>query len=97
MFNRFDGTNTMRVEITGLQRRFCHLAPQSKYLNCHNHGLALVFVHLIPKYQAPVDAGAVILTVWKIMKYSSVKAAVFTIAESAEGLKNVKLPKAATR
>ena len=36
-FNGFDGTNTMSGEISGLQRRFCHVCPHSKYVNCRNH------------------------------------------------------------
>ena len=36
-FNGFDGTNTMSGEISGLQRRFRHLVPHSKYINIRNH------------------------------------------------------------
>ena len=44
-FSGFDGTNTMNGEISELQVRFCHLVPHSKYINCRNHRLALVFAH----------------------------------------------------
>ena len=44
-FNGFDGTNTMNGEVSGLQVRFRHFVPHSKYINCRNHQLALVFVH----------------------------------------------------
>ena len=83
-FNGFDGTNTMSGEISGLQRRFCHLVPHS-----------LVFVHLLPKYKTLMDVDAVIISVWKLMKYSTVKASVFGAAQTAVGEKNLKLLKAA--
>ena len=94
-FNGFDGTNTMSGEITGLQRRFRHLVPHTKYMNCRNHRLALVFVHLLPKHQALFDADAVIMAVWKLMKYSTVKASVFGAAQEAMGQNKLKLLKAA--
>ena len=93
--NGFDGTNTMSGEISGLQRRLQHLVPHAKYVNCRNHRLALVFVYLISKFQVLADVDALILAVWKLMKYSSVKVSVFGAAQTVEGLKNVKLLKAA--
>lgn len=89
-FNGFDGTNTISGEISGLQRRFRHLVPHSKYINCRNHRLALVFVHLLPKYKPLMDTDAVIISLWELMKYSTVKA-----AQTATGEKNLKLLKAA--
>ena len=71
-FNGFDGTNTMSGEISGLQRRFRHLVPHSKYINCKNNRLALVFVHLLPKYKTLMDVDAIIISIWKLMKYSTV-------------------------
>ena len=94
-FNGFDGTNTMSGEISGLQRRFRHLVPHSKYINCRNHRLALVFVHLLPKYKTLMDVDAIIISVWKLMKYSIVKASVFRAAQTAVGEKKLKLLKAA--
>ena len=60
-FNGFDGTNTMSGEISGLQRQFRHLVLHSKYINCRNHRLALVFVHLLPKYKTLMDVDAIII------------------------------------
>ena len=94
-FNGFDGTNTMSGEISGLQRRFRHLVPHVKYINCRNHRLALVFVHLLPRYESLTNVDNVIIAVWKLMKYSSVKASVFGSAQAAEGQKKMKLLKAA--
>lgn len=94
-FNGLDGTNTMSGEVSGLQWIFHHLVPHSKYVNCRNHHLPLVFVHLLPKYKSLTDADAVIIAVWKLMKYSSVKAAVFGTSQAAEGQNKLKLLKAA--
>ena len=94
-FNGMDGTNTMSGETSGLQRRFRHITPHSKYMNCRNHKLALVFVHLLEQYEALKAVDTSVVSVWKLMKYSSVKSAVFGEAQSAEGLQNLKLLKAA--
>ena len=57
--------------------------------------LALVFVYLIQKHKCLKEIAASIMAAWKLTKYSSVKAAVFGTAQSAEGEKNLKLLKAA--
>ena len=72
--NGFDGMNTMSGETSGLQQRLQHLVPHAKYVNCCNQQLALVFVYLISNFQVLADVDASILAVWKLMKYSSVKA-----------------------
>ena len=46
-FSGLDGTNSMSGEIIGLQRGLRHLSPHMKFINCRNHRLALVFVHLL--------------------------------------------------
>ena len=53
------------------------------------------FVYLISKFQVVADVDALILAVWKLMRYSSVKASAFGAAQIVEGLKNVTLLKAA--
>ena len=79
---RFNGTNTMSGETSGLQWRFSHAVPHSKYMNCRNHKLAQVFVHMLEnkglKFLADVDT--LLLSLWKMMKYSSVQAAAFNEA-----------------
>lgn len=95
MFNGMDGTNTMSGERSGLQRRFRHRVPHTKYTNCRCHKLALVFVHLLPRFQVLRDVDCVILSCWKMMKYSSVKRAVFDDAQETFGEKKRKLLKAA--
>ena len=51
-FNGMDGTTTMSGQRSGLQRRFRHEVPHTKYINCRDHKLALVFVHLLPNFKA---------------------------------------------
>ena len=60
-FNGLDGTNAMSGEISGLQRWFRHLVLHSKYTNCRNDQLLLVFVHLLPKYKTLMDVDAKII------------------------------------
>ena len=57
----------------------------------------LVFVHLLPKYKTLMDVDAIIISVWKLMKYSTVKASVFGAAQTAVGEKNKLLKAAPTR
>ena len=54
-----------------------------------------MFVHLISKFQELADADALILAVWKVMEYSTIKTSVFEAAQTEEGLKILKLLKAA--
>ena len=49
--NGMDGTNTISGEISGLQRHIRHITPHTKYMNCSNHKLALMFVHLLDQYE----------------------------------------------
>ena len=46
-FSGLDGTNTMRGEVSGLQRRLRNESPHMIYTNCRNHRLALVLVHMM--------------------------------------------------
>ena len=78
-FNRFDGGNTMSG--------FHHLVPHSKHISCREHQLLLVFVHLLPKYKTLKDVDAIIISVWKLMKYFTVKASMFGTAQTTIGKK----------
>ena len=94
-FNRMDATNTISGQISGLQWQFRHLVPHTKYMNCRNHKLALVFVHLLDKYETLKAVDTTLVSVWKAMKYSSVKSAVYGEAQMLHGLSKLKLLKAA--
>lgn len=61
-FNGMDGTNAMSGERSGLQRRFRHKVPHAKYVNCRNHKLSLVFVHLLPKFKVLQDVDSLLLS-----------------------------------
>ena len=90
-FYALEGTDAMSGEHSGFQRRLKHETPYSKYVNCINYRLELVFVHLIPKFESLQEVDANVLAVWKAIKYSSVKASIFGEAEKVQGFKNVKL------
>ena len=94
IFHGLDGTNAMSGERSDLQRRLLHEAPRSKYVNCHNHRLALVFVHLMLQFKQLREFDATVLVLWKAFKYSSIKASVFNNAQEAEGFEKLKLLKA---
>ena len=46
-FSGFDGLNSISGTITDLQQCLHHLSPHMKYINCQNHWLPLIFVHLL--------------------------------------------------
>ena len=48
-FIDFGSTSTNSGELARLQRKFCNICPHSKYINCRNYHLALLFTYLIPK------------------------------------------------
>ena len=80
----------MNGEIIGLQRRLRHLYPQKKYINCQNHWLALVFMHLTKDFKGLRDMDQLLLNLWKMFNYSSVKFSVFEKAQELEGLTPLK-------
>ena len=91
IFHGLDGNNAMSGERSGLQRRLRHEATHSKHVNCRNHRLALVFVHLMPRFKQLREVDATVLALWKVFKYSSIKASVFNAPQEAEGLEKLKL------
>ena len=97
-FHRMDGANTISSVKSGLQTRFCHTVPHLKYANCCNHKLALIFVHLLKDehFQALHGVDSIIIKRWKLIKYSSVKAALFGEVQMALNQEKRKLLKAAT-
>lgn len=94
-FSAFDGTNTMSGSNSGLQRRIRHMAPHSIYINCRNHRLALVFVHVSKKHTCLQDLDALLISIWKMFHYSSIKASIFEYAQETHDEKPVKIVKAA--
>ena len=94
-FSGLDGTNVMSGEQKGLQRRI-HVSPFAIYMNCRNHRLALFLVHLLKKYDGLNSVDALLLSIWKLLHYSSIKQAVFENAQEAENLPPLKILKACT-
>ena len=92
-----DGTNTMSGEMAGLQWRFKHAVPHSKYMKCRNHKLALAFVLMLKNKELKLlaDVNVLLISLWKMMKYSSIKAATFNEAQNVENLGSLKILKAA--
>ena len=92
-FSGLDGTNAMSGEEKGLQRLIRHTAPHSQYLNCRNHILALCLVNLIPRYRKLLELDRVLLSLWKMFKYSPIKQVIFEQVQEASNLKPLKVLK----
>ena len=95
-FSGLDGTNAMSGERKGLQRRIRHVSPFAVYMNCRNHCLALCLVHLLKSYSELESLDKLLLWLWKLLEYSSVKQAVFENAQNVDDLKLLKILKACT-
>ena len=95
-FSGLDGTNAMSGERKGLQRRIRHVSPFAVYMNCRNHRLALCLVHLLKSYSELESLDKLLLSLWKLFEYSSVKQAVFENAQKVDDLKPLKILKACT-
>ena len=97
-FSGLDGANSMSGEITELQEWLCHSSPHMKYINCQNHWLALVFVHLLKGFKGLQDEDQLPPILWKMFTYSSIKFSVLEKAQESEGLTPLQILKcAATR
>ena len=95
-FSGLDGTNAMSGDKKGLQRRIRHVSPFAIYMNCRTHRLALCLVHLLKQYKELESVDVLLLSLWKLFKYSSVKQAVFENAQIADNLTPMKILKACT-
>ena len=91
-----DGTNSMSSELCGLQRLIKHSSPHAEYINCSNHRLALCFVHLIKEFPSLVSLDTMLLSVWKLFKYSTIKKEVFNDMQRVYELTSLKVIKACT-
>ena len=95
-FSGLDGTNSMAGEVAGLQALIRNVAVFSVYVNCRCHRLALVFVHLIKEHPVLSQVDSVLLQVWKIFKFSTVRNAILEEVQIVEGTKPLKMLKAVT-
>ena len=83
-FSSLDGINAMSGKRKGLQRRKRHVSPFAVYMNCCNHCLALCLMHLLKSYSELESLDKLLLLLWKLFEYSSVKQAVFENAQSRQ-------------
>ena len=93
-FSVLDDTNAMSGEVTDLQTLIRNATAFSIYVNCRCHRLALVFVHLIKQHTVLSQVDSVLLQVWKIFKFSTVRSSILEEAQVAEGAKPLKMLKA---
>ena len=70
--------------------------PHAEYINCLNHQLALRFVHLLKEFPSLVSLDAMLLSVWKLFKYSTIKKEVFNDMQHVYALIPLKVIKACT-
>ena len=87
-FNGFDGTNTMSGERGGLQRYMRNESPFSKYINFRSHRFALVFKHLMTRYQILSSLDSLLLQLRKTFKFSTNNKAVLDEIQKEEGKTN---------
>lgn len=95
-FSVLDGTNAMTGNQNGVQRKIQHVSPYALYINCRNHRFALCLIYLIKEYPELQTVDTLLLSIWKIFKYGSVKQILFENAQTIEDLKQVKILKACT-
>lgn len=97
LFVSLDGANVMSGEISGLQRRIKHFSPHCIYINCRNHRLALVFAHLLKKYNFLKSVDSLLVSLWKLFHYSPQKYGILkTIQEDVYNIKTLKMLKVST-
>ena len=76
-FYGLDGTYSMSSECCCLQHLFKHSLLHAEYIKCCNHWLALCFIHLLKEFPSLVSLDTMLLSVWKLFKYSTIKKEVF--------------------
>ena len=84
----------MSGEISGLQRRICHISPHSMYVNCRYHRLALRFKHLIDQFSRLAKLDKLLLGLWKSFHYIALNRSILTEIQKAYGMKSLHLVKA---
>ena len=89
-------TNSMSSERCGLQHLIEYSLPHAEYINCHNHRLALGFVHVVKEFPSLVSLDTILLSVWKLVKYSTINKEVFSNMQHVNELNPLKAIKACT-
>ena len=91
-----DEVNSVSSERCGLQRLIKDSLPHAEYINCRNHRLALCFVHLLKEFPSLASLDTMLLFVWKLFKYSTIKKEVFDNMQRVYELTPSKVIKACT-
>ena len=93
-FLDLDGTNVTSGERKGLQMHIKHVSLFAVYMNFCDCSLALV--HLLKTYCELESIDKLLLSLWKLFEYSSVRQALFENAQMVDDLKSLKILKACT-
>ena len=72
-FCGLDGTNSMSSEHCNQQCLIKHSSPHAEYISCRNHWLVLCSIHLLKEFPSLVSLDTMLLSVWKLFKYSTIK------------------------
>ena len=88
-----DGCNTMSRGHNGVKKYFKESCSSNLYLHCRNQQLALFFCYLIPKHDTFKQFDVLLLTLWLILKNSSVRQSIFDKVQKAYELTSLKLKK----
>ena len=72
-FCGLDGTNSMSSEHCDQQCLIKHSSPHAEYISCRNHWLVLCSFHLLKEFPSLVSLDTMLLSVWKLFKYSTIK------------------------
>ena len=95
-FCGLDGTNSMSSERCSLQYLIKHSSLHAEYITCHKHWLTLCFVHLLKEFSSLVSPDTMLLSVWKLFKYSTIKKEVFNDMQRVYESTTLKVIKACT-
>ena len=95
-FCGLDGTNSISSEHGDLQCLIKHSSQHAEYINCCNHWLALCFAHLLKEFPSLISLDTMLLSVWKLFKYSTIKKEIFNDIQCVYELTPLKVIKACT-
>ena len=95
-FCGLDGTNSISSERSGLQCLIKHSSPHAEYINYRNHRLPLCAAHLLKEFPSLISCDTMLLSVWKLFKYSTIKKEVFNDMQRVYELTPLKVIKSCT-
>ena len=95
-FCGLDGTNSISSEHGDLQCLIKHSSQHAEYINCCNHRLALCFAHLLEEFPSLISLDTMLLSIWKLFKYSTMKKEIFNDMQCVYELTPLKVIKACT-